>query len=69
MSSIHKYTQFLHFKILQTFTSYTKINMKIAFDRKKADCWIIFFLELLVVKVKENVKTLKTEYFCLKFDD
>jgi len=68
MSSIHKYTQFLHFKILQTFTRYTKINMKIAVNRIRADCWNIF-LELLVMKVKENVKTLKMEYFCLKLCD
>ena len=45
--------------------------MKIAVDRKRDDCWNIyfFFLELLVVKVKENVKSLKMEYFCLKLYD
>jgi hypothetical protein len=43
--------------------------MKGAVDRKESDCCNIFFLELLAVKVQENVKTLKPEYFCLKFYD
>ena len=36
--------------------------MKIAVDRKRTDCWNIF-LDLLVVKEKEIVQTLKWNIF------
>jgi len=66
MSSIYKYTQYLHFKILQTFTRCTKINMKIAVDRKRANCWNIFFFGTSCSESKRKCKKLENLIFLLK---